>query len=288
MQNLDLDQLRTLVAIHDCGNFNAAAETVYRTQSAVSMQMKKLEEKLDVALFEKQGRSYTFTAQGMQLVSYARQMLALNDEVVAAFSSPEIGGEVKIGVCDDYVEQATMSYLSAFTRSYPSVQLSIFSNNSRRLATMLQRGEIDLALVNVHEELWHAEVLHHESLAWVKARDTEFPSTKPIPLAIERNCRWGRLAVERLENAGIPFRVVVHSADFQGLQAAVKAGMAVALVAKSSVSEPLEVMDLLASRIAPHIVAVGLMVKSGATSPAVLALASQIRQWYQHLDMSVA
>ncbi len=144
MTNFDIDQLRTLVAIADCGNFAAAADSVHRTQSAVSMQMKKLEELAGIALFQKQGRRHVLTSHGLTLVSYARQMLHLNDEAVAFFHSPEMKGTIKLGVCDDYVNLVFRRVLSGYSERYPNIQLSVQSSGSQDLVSKVIDGSLIL------------------------------------------------------------------------------------------------------------------------------------------------
>lgn len=208
MTNFDIDQLRTLVAIADCGNFAAAADSVHRTQSAVSMQMKKLEELAGIALFQKQGRRHVLTSHGLTLVSYARQMLHLNDEAVAFFHSPEMKGTIKLGVCDDYVNLVFRRVLSGYSERYPNIQLSVQSSGSQDLVSKVIDGSLDIALVNIHDGAYPITRISQERLVWVKAKHAHFCKDKPLPIAIESDCRWGKLALDLLNRANISHQVV--------------------------------------------------------------------------------
>ncbi len=288
MTNFDLDQLRTLVAIVDCGNFAAAANSVHRTQSAVSMQMKKLEEVSGVALFQKRGRRHELTTHGLTLVSYARQMLQLNDEALAHFHCPDMNGVVKLGVCDDYVNLVFRRILNGFSERYPNLQLSVQSNSSQRLLRQVVDGRLDLALINIHDNTYPATPLFTEKLVWAKSKHVIFCKDRPIPIAIESDCRWGRLALELLDRAGMPYQVVLSAADFHGLNAAIESGMAVSLIAACSVTDKMDLLDWLNNDNLETSIASGLCLKPGASEPAVLALSDYITEWYLRRNQTAA
>ncbi|KXF83292.1 LysR family transcriptional regulator [Enterovibrio coralii] len=288
MKNLDVDQLRTLVAIVDCGNFASAADSVHRTQSAVSMQMKKLEEITGVKLFQKKGRRHILTSHGMTLVSYARQMLSLNDEAVAHFHNPDMNGLVRFGVCDDYVNLVFRRILTGFTERYPNLQLSVQSNSSQRLLKQVLAGRLDLALINIHDHSYPAQELFTEKLVWAKAKHVSYCKERPLPIAIESDCRWGKLAMELLDRQGVPYHVVLSAADFHGLNAAIESGMAASLIAACSITDKMDTLDWLDQHSHETSIVSGLTVKPGASEPAVLALANYISDWYIRRNQSAA
>ncbi|RXJ74630.1 LysR family transcriptional regulator [Veronia nyctiphanis] len=276
MKNLDIDQLRSLVAIADCGNFSGAADRVHRTQSAVSQQMKKLEASTGVTLFQKLGRTYSLTSHGVHLVSYARQILGLNDEAMSFFTSPEMNGTVRLGVCDDYVKLVFDHILSGFSKAYPNIQLFVTSNTSWRLQKMVSSGKLDIAIINILDEpILPAEALFTESLVWVKSKNVEYSPSKPLPLAVEAQCRWGRVAVSLLQKKD-PFSSRHYLADFHGLTAAVSSGLAVALISSCTVTDEMEVIDLIDSTQQVH---TGIVKRPGMTEPAVSAMADYVLQW---------
>ena len=164
--NLDIDQLKTFLAIVDSGSFTRAAGEVNKTQSAVSMQMKRLEESLGRALFAKDGRGTRFTRDGERLIQYARRIAALSDEAVSAFIKPDITGTVRFGTPDDYAEVFLPEILARFSRTHPHVTIDVECANSEPLATRTKRGEFDLAVVTFCGPDIVGEPVRQEDLVW--------------------------------------------------------------------------------------------------------------------------
>ena len=135
---LDIDQLRTFVAIADSGSFTRAADVVHKTQSAVSMQMKRLEERLGKPVFERDGRHSRLTEDGERLLDYARRMLRLNSECIASFADAELAGRVRLGVPDDYADRYLPEILARFSRSNPKVEVTVVCEPSPMLIERLQ------------------------------------------------------------------------------------------------------------------------------------------------------
>ncbi|RVA47765.1 LysR family transcriptional regulator, partial [Mesorhizobium sp. M7A.F.Ca.US.001.01.1.1] len=144
---LDLDQLQTFISIADTGSFTRAAEEVHRTQSAVSMQMRRLEERIGKPLFEKDGRTNRLTEEGDKLLSYARRLLYLNRETLAAFDDRRLEGTIRIGTPDDYADRFLPEIMARFTRSNPRVELTVICEPTPGLVEHIKRGNLDLALV---------------------------------------------------------------------------------------------------------------------------------------------
>ena len=144
---LDLDQLQTFISIADTGSFTRAAEEVHRTQSAVSMQMRRLEERIGKPLFEKDGRSNRLTEEGEKLLTYARRMIRLNRETLAAFDDNSLEGHIRIGTPDDYADRFLPEIMARFSRSNPRVELSVICEPTPGLREHLKRGNLDIALV---------------------------------------------------------------------------------------------------------------------------------------------
>ena len=137
---LDLDQLQTFIAIADTGSFTRAAEEVFRTQSAVSMQMRRLEERIGKQLFEKDGRTNRLTEEGERLLAYARRMLRLNRETLAAFDEKRLEGSIRIGTPDDYADRFLPEIMGRFSRSNPRVELSVICEPTVNLVEHVRRG----------------------------------------------------------------------------------------------------------------------------------------------------
>ena len=145
--NLDVDLLKTFLAIADTGSFTRAAEEVNKTQSAVSMQMKRLEETLARPLFARDGRASRFTNDGEKLIEYARRLVALNDETVSAFTRPDLTRTVRFGTPDDYADRFLPEILARFSRTHPLVTVDVDCVMSIHLYDRVKNGEIDVALV---------------------------------------------------------------------------------------------------------------------------------------------
>src|SRR4249920_1772299 len=144
---IDIDQLRTFIAIVETGSFTKAAEVVHKTQSAVSMQMKRLEERLSRPIFARDGRASKLTEDGERLLDYARRIVKLNVEALAAFDDAELTGRVKLGVPDDYADRYLPEIMARFSRAYPGVELTVVCEPSTALFERIDANEIDLAIV---------------------------------------------------------------------------------------------------------------------------------------------
>src|SRR5690606_27462143 len=144
---LDLDQLQTFVAIADTGSFTRAAEEVHRTQSAVSMQMRRLEERIGKPLFEKDGRTNRLTEDGERLLAYARRLLYLHRESLAAYKDRRLEGTIRIGTPDDYADRFLPEIMARFARSNPRMEMTVVCEPTQGLVEHIKRGNLDLALV---------------------------------------------------------------------------------------------------------------------------------------------
>src|SRR6187455_1361876 len=141
---IDVDQLRTFVAIVETGSFTKAAEVVHKTQSAVSMQMKRLEERLGKAIFARDGRASKLTDDGERLLDYARRIIKLNVEALAAFDDADLSGRVRLGVPDDYADRYLPEIMARFSRAYPGVEFTVMCEESIDLIKRIEADEIDL------------------------------------------------------------------------------------------------------------------------------------------------
>ena len=159
---LDIDQLRTFIAISETGSFTKAAEVVNKTQSAVSMQMKRLEERLERPIFSRDGRASKLTEDGQRLLDYARRIVKLNVETLAAFSDAELSGRVRLGVPDDYADRYLPEIMARFSHGYPAVELSVLCEPSVNLLERIDANEIDLAIVTNCESKRASETFRRE------------------------------------------------------------------------------------------------------------------------------
>src|SRR6202163_1198178 len=140
---LDVDQLRTFIAIVESGSFTKAADGGHKTQSAVSMQMKRLEERLERSIFARDGRASKLTEDGERLLDYARRIVRLNVEALATFSKTELSGRVRLGVPDDYADRYLPEIMARFSRAYPGAELSVICEPTVDLIERIDAGELD-------------------------------------------------------------------------------------------------------------------------------------------------
>ncbi len=196
---LDTDQLRSFLAIVDTGSFTRAAERVHKTQSAVSMHIRRLEEQLGCVLFVKQGRGARLTEEGERLIEFARRIVQVEAGAFAALSRKGLKGAARLGIPDDYAESFLAEILARFNRRHPLVEVSVNCEASTDLAPQVAAGALDLALITEHEGLKGLELLREEPLVWVAAERFQAEEGAPIPLALgSPTCCWRRATEQAL------------------------------------------------------------------------------------------
>lgn len=226
--NLEIDILRTFLVICESGNFSKAAERVHRTPSAVSLQVKKLEEVLGRAMFRREARSVSLTGEGEILLSYARRLLALNDEAVARFLAQPLDGRISFGAPNDSGIFAIPGFLKRFASTHPNVDVDVVLDVSSALRRRCANGELDLVLFT-GEGPANAETIFAEELVWIGLKQGEAQKRRPLPLALaDHGCSWRAAALSALDSADIPYRVAYSSEHCQGQIAAIEADLAIA------------------------------------------------------------
>jgi DNA-binding transcriptional LysR family regulator len=240
---LDLDQLHTFVTIADTGSFTKAAEEVHRTQSAVSMQMRRLEDRIGKPLFEKDGRTNRLSEEGERLLTYARRMIRLNRETLAAFDDASLEGHIRIGTPDDYADRFLPEIMARFSRSNPRVELSVVCEPTPGLADHIQRGNLDLAIVTHNDAKRQSEVVRREPLLWVTSANHATHEQEVLPMAFGRpNCIWRRSACDLLDAMGRDYRVLFTSFSATVITAAVLSGLAVSVLPECALRPGMRVL----------------------------------------------
>jgi DNA-binding transcriptional LysR family regulator len=233
---LDMDLLETLIAIAETGGFSRAAEQVHRSQSAVSMQMKKLEQMTQRSLFVKNGRGVSLTEQGETLLNYARRIVRLQHEAVSAIQQPDMAGSVSIGIPDDYVACFLPDLLREFAKSCPLVQVEVRCEPSDQLIEAITKNEIDLALITEQPGAVTGQTLRTERTVWVTAKQYHVHEQDPLPLAVfQKKCFFRDWAVNALNEMGRAYRIAYTSPSITGIEAAITSGLAVATLPSSIV-----------------------------------------------------
>ena len=281
---LDTDTLRTFVAIAENGSFTRAAHQVFRTPSALSMQIKRLEETLGQSLFIREARRVSMTPEGEVLLGYGRRLLKLNEEAVGRFLAPSLEGSVRLGTPDDVGTRVLPQVLTRFARSHPAVQVNVNAGRSIDLLKRLDDGELDLALVTLgHSDLSakRGEVVHTEPLVWAGRDGGVAVQRSPLPLSLANHgCAWREMALGALDKAEISYRVAYNSEHCAGQEAAMLADLAVAPFPASLVQPPLRVLGPENGLPALGDYQIALVRRDGS-GPAAEALAEQVVQTFR-------
>lgn len=228
-QNLPTDLLRTLVTVADHKSFTKAGELLGRTQPAVSLQIRRLEELVGAELVSTKGRTNLLTPQGEEFVRFARQMLCLNDDMVARMQKRRAEGALRVGLPVDYAAAFFQDILTRFLREHPEVDLEITCEMSKRLADRLDAGELDV-VVAMYEGPAPSDMAFAwaERPIWVGAAGLDLGRGKPIRLlAHNEGCEYRARMIRALDEVGRPWRIVYSSPGIGGLQSAVLSGLGV-------------------------------------------------------------
>jgi len=226
-EHLDPDLLRTFVAIADAGSFTDAARHVGRTQSAVSMQMKRLEETLGRPLFARNGRGVRLSTEGEKLLIHARRLLRLHQETLDLFTDPALSGEVRLGVMEMHAATVLPNILVRFAETHPRVHVEVVCDGRAGLLERLDRGDLDLAL-SAGDPGRPATVVRREPLVWAASAAHDVHTRSPVPLAaFHPGCDFRASALAALAQGDRPCRVAYTSMSLAGILAAVRAGLAV-------------------------------------------------------------
>ncbi|MDX2155241.1 MAG: LysR family transcriptional regulator [Hyphomicrobiaceae bacterium] len=243
-RDLDLALLRAFLAVVETGGVTSAARLLNRTQAAVSLQIKRLEEALGVLLFERGHKRLTLAPAGEQLIGYAQRLVAMNDEAVDNMTTPSFEGEVRLGLPVDLIVTYAAPILRRFNERWPAVRVSLVASNSHELVGALERGEIDLAITTDLEAGGRGvETLARDDLVWVGQSGGSAHRRAPLPLAIGgRSCRFRPVVLDALRRAGIDWRVVLEVANQDAVNATIAAGISVAVMLRETVPQGLEVL----------------------------------------------
>lgn len=226
-RNLDLTALRSFVAVADTGGVTKAAAVLNLTQSAVSMQLKRLEENLDQSLLDRTGRGIGLTGAGEQLLSYGRKLLALNDEVYSRMTDSAFEGDLVLGVPHDIVYPAIPPVLQMFAVEHPRMRVQLISAGTLRLIQLFDEGKCDLILTTEREVRAGGETLVKKPLLWFGAPGGKAWQKRPLPLASEPMCMFRRPMQTALDAAGIPWQMAVESESSRTVEATVSADIAI-------------------------------------------------------------
>lgn len=241
---LDLRALQSLVTIIECGSFTAAAKKLNYSQSALSMQVQRLEEALGVALLARTSRQLRPTRAGRETLGYAREMLRLDSELKGRLSDSEIAGRVRLGLPADFALYIPET-LALFAERYPQVEMEVRSELSVTLVDLVAAGDIDMAIVTRESDARGGTQLRREPLVWVSAPGSGAHLRQPVPLALwpQGICAFRSAATSALDRAGRSWRSAYESQAFGALRATVTAGLSVTVAIPSMVDSELQILE---------------------------------------------
>ncbi len=248
-RDLELELLRTFVAVVDGGGFTRAAERLHRTQSTVSQQLKRLEERLDTPLLERNTRRLTLTERGELLLGYARRLLTLNDEALAALAETRLQGRVRLGSAQEVADGGLAEMLAHFSRLHPGVALEVRVDANLKLRDELERGELDLAVLfqepgETPPGGVKCEVIDRLRRVWVASAELAVSGDEPLPLVLSNGpCIFRNAVLGALDGIARPWRVALSTPSLSGLRAALRAGLGVGVRTERWLEPDLRILD---------------------------------------------
>jgi DNA-binding transcriptional LysR family regulator len=240
---LDTDQLRSFMAIVDTGSFTRAADRVHKTQSAVSMHIRRLEEQLGRPLFVKNGRGVKLSGDGDRLVDFAREMLRIEASALMHVGKKGLAGQVRLGIPDDYAEVFMPAIMEGFARKHPFVEVSVICEGSLALAERIRTHELDVALVTDCAAIQNVEIVREEPLVWVAHPRFSIVPGEPLPLALGAvTCQWRRMAEAALQEAARDFRILLVSNNYSAIEPMIRTRLAMSVLPLGAVREGMKVL----------------------------------------------
>ncbi len=245
MKDLSIALLRTFVTAARTLNLTQTAQILHKAPSTISMQLNRLEECLDARLLERGQYGVRLTAAGRKLEEDARQLISLHDQIIGHYQHGTINGTVRLGTHDQYATHILTSILEAFVLSYPEANLEVFSDHRpQELREMLNEGKLDLALVEMPAQSEGGERLTHDELVWVCSQVHPVTQRMPLPLAVfPEGCYHRECAQSTLKEAKQDYRIAFSSQSRAGILAAVRAGIGVGILPRSTVEQDMTIIE---------------------------------------------
>ena len=282
-QRLDTDLLRTFLIVARHGNVTRGAEALHRTQSAVSIQIKRLEESLAARLFRREPRGVSLTEAGERLRAAAERIVGDLDETVRSFRADPLGGLVRVGIPEEYGAEVLPTVLADFNARFLAVEVFVRCGFSVEFPEAIRRGELDLAVFADTQRVEPSDTLIRDPMVWVASRPWRCRDGEPVPLALfDRACAWRDVAIQALEDAGQPYRIVFSSESTAGIKAAIATGLAVGVLARSTLESSMLVLGL-EHGLPPLPDSVLLLLRGSDGSLAIDAMAAAIESGFDRL-----
>lgn len=279
MKNIPMDLLRSFVIVTQVGGFTQAGELLGRSQPAISLQIKRLEELLSQILLIRRGQKIELTQSGQMLFEYARNILALNDEVLGRLDTTTISGKVKLGIPSEFATTLLPKIIARFRQANPNVTLEVNCDLSKNLLTKTARSQHDLILA-LHDDPKEAGhyLVKTDDLVWVSSHENDFQKDETVPLIVSHEgCIYRKRAINRLDAMARSWQIVYTIPDLTGIKAAIEEGLGITVLAKSTVPDSLRILK--SSKKLPALGQVGIsLVSSGKEeNEAVMKMSEYLR-----------
>jgi DNA-binding transcriptional LysR family regulator len=286
---LDLELLRSFVSVVDAGGFTRASERVHRTQSTVSQQIRRLEDDVGQPLLYRNGKDVTPTEAGERLLSYARRLLALEEEARDMLARPGNPGAVRLGVPEDFAAYRLAKLLASFSRSHPGLRMDVRADQSLNLKRDLERGDLDLALFKRAAGEKGGVAVWPERVHWVTSKSHPIDAkTGSVPLiGFPTGCLYRASAIHAIEAAGRPWHMAYSSSSLAGIQAAIAAGMGLGILSEMSIQTDHRVLTA-RDGFSPIDRTEVALVASPDASPATLRLADRLAEFCETVQAKAA
>ena len=244
MKNLSMDLLRAFVSVAQFGSFTKAGELIGRSQRAVTLKIKRLEQLVDETLFTRTGKSLELSEAGESLYDYANQILALNDLAVSQISKSAVAGKVRLGIPSEFATTLLPKIVSRFAKAYPNVTLEVNCELSKHLLTKAGKAKHDLILALGDESSdKNSDFIKNDDLVWVASNAKNPLKVEVMPLIVAaEGCIYRQRAIQRLDRSELPWQIVYTNPDLTGIQYAIQEGLGVTVLAKSTVPDNLQVI----------------------------------------------
>ncbi len=237
MEQLNSDLLRTFLAVAETGSMTDGAARIFRSQSAASLQIGKLEDLLGQPVFDRHGRGVTLTETGERLLPIAHEVTHTLSSALRELTSDRLQGKLRLGVPDDQSKPVLSRIISEFSQSHPMVELDVTCALSACFPAALASGELDIAVYEVEQPHRGHEVLREEKTFWMMSRHHDLLQRDPLPVALfDRDCWWRDAALAALHETGRAFRIMFASQSVSGVSAAIEAGIAIGLLGQASLN----------------------------------------------------
>lgn len=285
MRSLDIDHLKTFLALAATEGFGRAAQRVNKTQAAVSVQMKRLEETVGCRLIDRQARRSLLTPEGQRLRNYAEKIVRLNDQAMIDLGAPDVAGVVRLGT-PLYMQNFFPEILARFASTHPNVEVEILSEPSAQMLAAVNAGALDLAVITHRSGGSAGEVVRHEPLYWVCAPGCDTHRSPVVPLALYHPTSALRtMATEALESIGRAYRIAYSSPSTEALLAAVGSGLAIAVLPRCSIGPSYAVLTPKHGFPALPVCDISLVFAPGGSGPVARALGRHLEECLKEYDV---